>query len=129
MLFLASLLFGFPLGGESDLTGGLAFVFNFHPQVHLGFSAESGNLAATITDLLVFALVFVEDLVVDVITKILDVDLEVLVVPFGLLGSVSIGLRLPDEFTADNLDVGVHLSELLDIVGEVRFLERHVELA
>jgi hypothetical protein len=117
VLVLADRLTGFPSGGESYLTGTLAFVFNIHPHVHFGLSAERADFAATITDLLVSTFVFIEDLVVDVVTEILDIDAELLVFPLGLLGTISISLRLPAPITADNLDVGVHLSDFLDIVS------------
>lgn len=127
LLLVVAAVLGLPPGQEPHLAGRLALVLDFHPEVHLGLSAESGDLAGAVTDLLVPASVLVEDLVVDVVADVLDVDLKLLVLPLGLLGAVLVSLRLPDLFTAHHLHVRVHPADFLDVVGEVSLSELDVQ--
>ena len=97
-----------------DLTGRLALVSNLEPFVDTVVDAEGGELDGGDTDNVVAANILVVHLDRQIITDVLDINVEGLVPDGGLASSV-LDVSLEVLLARNDLYVGVHLSEGLHV--------------
>jgi hypothetical protein len=121
VVFVVGRVGGSPVRLEVQLAGGPALVLNHEPLVPRGLAAEGGELGLAVSNLFVATFVLVEQGKLKVVTKILDVDFELGVLPLRLLAAVLVSLGLPLKVTTLNLHVGIHFADCLGIAGQVRF--------
>ena len=104
----------FPDTPEMDLTGLLAFESNLEPFVHATVDAESGKFEDNDTNKIIGTWILIVDLDGQIITDILDVNLESFV-PGGSLTCTILDSSLEVLLTSGNFAVWVHLTESLGI--------------
>ena len=114
---------GEPRGFQMDFAGGFTFVLDFEPFIEATMDSKRRQLNAAFSDGLVAANFIVPNVEVEIVAEIVDLDVEVVVVPLWVLTSIFADGRLELLLTASELDIGVHLANRLNVVGKVSLHE------
>ena len=92
---------------------------NLVPVINASVDAECGKFDRCLTNFVVRAGVFVKDSDREVVTDVLDVDIEGLVPDWRLASSV-LDSRLEILLASRNFTIGVHLAEGLRVTSQSR---------
>ena len=84
------MVFWLPFGLDVDFTSWLSFILDWEPLVDAVAKSQSAKLGGARSDVLIFANIVVPDVVVEFVAQIVNFDVEVFVVPFWTLASISV---------------------------------------